>query len=504
MKIFPAPKIRELDAFTIQNEPVASIDLMERAALTFAKWMQEKYPDENCPLYFFCGSGNNGGDGLAVARILQQRFYNCSVFLVSTGGEMSADCQTNLQCLEKMRSVPIQKIETENDFPVPPENAILIDAIFGSGLNRPLEGLPARLIERLNSLPNERVAIDIPSGLFADRHTTGLAFKAQRTLTFELPKLAFFLAENQDETGDWEVCCIGLDKKFIESQTTDFQTIEPDFLKSFLKKRKKFDHKGTYGHALMIAGSYGKVGAAVLAAKACLRSGCGLVTVHAPRSAYEILQISFPEAMVSVDSHQFVFCEVPNLNKYQAVGAGCGLGNSHMTEEALAELLEQCKLPLVLDADALNLLSKNQHLLQKLSPDTILTPHPKEFERLFGKTENDFERLELLRQKAAELNCFIALKGAYTCVATPEGKCFFNTTGNPGMGTGGTGDVLTGMLTGLLAQGYTALQACLLGVYLHGLAGDIAAQNTEQEALLASDLIACIGKAFAQLHESKA
>lgn len=496
MKILSASQIRKLDQATIQNEPISSIDLMERASETFVNWFIKTFPNTDRNIQIFCGIGNNGGDGLAVARLLCQRFYKVQVFCCNISTKTSEDFAKNLARLPKRQALELLEIQKEDSFPKLPSNGIVIDAIFGSGLNRPVQGYWADLILYLNKTAKTIVAIDIPSGLFADQATTSTHLQADYTFSFELPKLAFFFPQNQHSLGEWTTKSIGLDADFIKKTETSYHYITPKIIKSILKKRHKFDHKGTYGHALLIAGSYGKVGAAVLAAKACLRTGAGLVSIHAPKCAYQILQISFPEAMVSIDEHDFYFSKIPDLKAYKAIGVGCGLGTENITYTALVELIKKSSIPLVLDADALNILSQHQEFLKQLPNHSILTPHPKEFERLFGKTANDFDRNQLQREQAKKLQVYIILKGANTCIATPEGDCYFNSTGNPGMGTAGTGDVLTGMITGLKAQGYSSLEASLLGVYLHGLAGDLAVAKTGQEALLASDVIAHIGQAF--------
>ena len=499
MKILSVAQIKELDAYTIAHEPIASIDLMERASLVFVKWFVEQFPNQDVPVHIFCGTGNNGGDGLAVARLLHQRFYNINVWLCKISEQTSPDFQTNLERLPKRAELQIQTVA--HGFPLPelPQGAILIDAIFGSGLNRPVTGYWAHLIEHLNNQNIIRIAIDIPSGLFADQHSTGVCLKAKQTLSFEIPKLAFFFPENQDFVGDWAVEGIGLSQDFIAKTESPFHYIDSAFAKSIFHKRQKFSHKGTFGHALLIMGSYGKVGAAILAARACLRSGVGLVTIHAPKCAYPILQMSVPEAMISVDRHEFYLSEIPKTEKYQSIGIGCGLDVKKTSGEALEDLLENGDKPVVLDADALNLIARNKKLLAKIPKESALTPHPKEFERLFGATANDFERNDLQRQQAQTLGIYIILKGAHTSIACPDGHCYFNSTGNPGMATGGSGDVLTGIITGLLAQGYAMRDAAVLGVYLHGLAGDLAAETIGQNALIAGDLIQYLGKAFGKL-----
>ena len=499
MKIFTADQTRELDAYTIDHEPIASIDLMERASLTFVHWFVNKFPDHDIPVHVFCGSGNNGGDGLASARLLQQRFYNVTVWFCKISENPSPDFQANWDRLPRRTELQIRTIEKGAPLPDLPENVIAIDAIFGSGLNRPVEGYWADLFQHLNEQNITRVSIDIPSGLFADQHSEGACMHADFTFSFEMPKRAFFFPENQNIVGEWSFESIGLHPDFITKTDTPFYYIDIIFAKKLLHKRQKFNHKGNFGHALLIMGSYGKVGAAILAARACLRSGVGLVTIHAPKCAYPILQMSIPEAMVNIDRHEFFLSEIPKLSAYKAIGVGCGIDQKRSSAEALEELLERSPIPLVLDADALNLISKNQKLVKKIPKNSILTPHPKEFERLFGATKNDFERNELQRTKARELNIYIVLKGAHTCIACPDGSCYFNATGNPGMATGGSGDVLTGIITGLLAQSYTPFEAATLGVYLHGLAGDIASEELEQEALIAGDIVQYLGRAFKKL-----
>ncbi len=499
MKILLAHQVRELDAYTIQHEPIASIDLMERAALAFVKWFQQRFPDTDRPVHIFCGPGNNGGDGLAVARLLHQRLYPITVWICDANTEQTPDFQINMQRLPQKSDLQICTIKPDEVLPTLPAQALLIDAIFGAGLNRPLSGFWARLITHLNEQALTRIAIDIPTGLFADQHTTGVSLHAHYTFSFEMPKLAFFFPENQHIVGEWHYESIGLHPNFIAKVDTPYYYIDITIAKQLHHQRQKFNHKGNFGHALLIMGSYGKMGAAILAARACLRSGVGLATIHAPKCAYPILQMSVPEAMVSIDRHEFYLSEIPSLKPYRSIGAGCGLDQKKTSCEALALLLEQSALPIVLDADALNMISKEQKLLDKLPQGSLLTPHVREFERLFGKSTNDFERHELQRQQAQELGVYIILKGAHTCIATPEGNCYFNATGNPGMATGGSGDVLTGILTGLLAQQYSPLEAALLGVYLHGLAGDLAAATIGQDALIASDLIEYLGKAYLAL-----
>ena len=472
---------------------------MERASRAFTERFTTHYPDTDRPVYVCCGTGNNGGDGLVIARLLYQRAYPITILRCHVSEQASEDFATQWERLPTRDAIEVLNIHPDDPLPTLPEETLLIDALFGTGLSRPVRGYWARLLEHLNQMQLTRVAVDVPSGVFTDRHTDGVSFRAHQTLTFQLPKLAFLLPENTDRIGDWEILDIGLSTAHLAQLETNHYLLTETEVGSLLKRRGKYDHKGTFGHALMVCGSHGKVGAATLSARAALRSGAGLVTIHAPRCAYDILQISFPEAMVRTDQHQTCITEVGSVDSYAAIGVGCGIGTNELTHVALLDLLQRSQQPLVIDADALNLIAHHEELLAAVPANSILTPHPKEFERLFGDSQNDFARLRTLRQRAQKHRIIIVLKGGTTVIATPEGQLFFSDSGNPGMGTGGTGDVLTGILTGLLAQGYTPTCAARLGVYLHGLAGDLAAERLEQEALLASDVIAHLGTAIGRL-----
>ncbi|HFC00298.1 MAG TPA: NAD(P)H-hydrate dehydratase [Phaeodactylibacter sp.] len=503
MKILTAQQIRECDAYTIQHEPILSIDLMERASSVFVNWFLRKKMSTSLPIYIFCGKGNNGGDGLAIARLLQQEFYSVEVFICEIGRTSSPDFSTNLKRLPSFQGIKVNKIKENNTFPKLEKKGILIDAIFGSGLNRSVEGYWGQLLEHLNQQNQTIIAVDIPSGVFANQPTNGISIHADFTFSFEVPKLAFLFPENENRVGEWSVGSIRLHPDFLEKIKTPYFFLQKNNVKSILKKRKKYAHKGNFGHALLIVGSYGKVGAAILATRAALKTGAGLVTTHAPKLAYPLLQTTVPEAMVSIDENEFYFSKINDWEKYDAIGIGCGIGTETVTETALGIFLEKINQPIVLDADALNLISKNKKWLEWIPPNSILTPHPKEFERLFGKTKNSFNRNEVQRYFSKKHNIYIILKGAHTCISTPDGNCFFNSTGNPGMATAGSGDVLTGILTSLLSQGYNSLETSKLGVYLHGLAGDVALnENVTQESLIASDLIENIGRAGGTLRSS--
>ncbi|MEN7546672.1 NAD(P)H-hydrate dehydratase [Rapidithrix thailandica] len=497
MKILNAQQIKELDAFTIRHEPIASIDLMERASGQFADWFIQKFPN-NTPVLIFCGVGNNGGDGLAVARMLCQAQFNVEVMVVRFSEKTSEDFQVNEQRLNKL--ITIQNIHSEEDIPLIEEGVVIIDAIFGSGLSRPIDGFTAQLVRQINHSQATVISIDTPSGLYCSSNNSDThIIEADYTVSFQLPKLSFLLPQNQRFTGTWELVEIGLDPEFIEQCETSYHFITSEDASHLLKKRKKFSHKGHYGHALLLAGSFGKMGAALLSAKATLRTGVGLLTCHLPLCGYSIMQTALPEAMCSIDHHEHYITEVPSLAKINAIGIGPGLNQHVSTIHVLEKLIQEAKQPLVFDADALNILAEHKYLLKQVPENSILTPHPKEFERLAGETINDYDRLKLLQEFVIECNVIVVLKGAHTAIALPNGSIYFNSTGNPGMATAGSGDVLTGIILSLLAQNYTPDHAAILGVYLHGLAGDLARETEGEEALIASDIVEYLGEAFAVL-----
>ncbi len=504
MKILSAKQIREADAYTIEHEPVSSLQLMERAAAECAGWLAHTF-GEAPPYYIFCGMGNNGGDGLAIARLLRDNGYNVHAYIVHHSATASEDHTANLE-----RFPAVQHIHALPEFPVTGEAGIIVDAIFGTGLSRPVEGWTAGILHKINDLGTKHtiVSIDMPSGLMADESSLhSPCVHARYTLSFEFYKLAFMLPENAARAGRVEVLRIGLHPDYIEKVQTPYHLTDERIVRTIYQPRDPFAHKGTYGHALVIAGSHGKMGAAILATKACLRAGAGLVSVHVPQCGYDILQSTVPEAMcVTDDEIKFSsqFHEPFRLHQapaYAAIGIGPGIGTHTATAGALEKLLQAYHKPMVLDADALNIISAYPALLAKIPENSILTPHPKEFERLFGATANQFDRLRLLSERAVELRLYILLKGRYSAMACPDGSVYFNPTGNPGMATGGSGDVLTGMLTGLLSQGYAPKAALLLGAWLHGLAGDQAVTDISEEALVAEDIVYYLGQAWLNIQK---
>jgi hydroxyethylthiazole kinase-like uncharacterized protein yjeF len=424
--------------------------------------------------------------------------YKVEVFVIRFSDKSYDNFKVNEQRLLQLNPTVIIDVKDEKNFPPVNQNDVVIDAILGTGLSKPAEGLVAACIRHMNRSGATVIAIDMPSGLYADESSDPVdaIVQAKHTISFQAPKRAFMFAENYPYVGEWEILDISLDKKFIEALPSGYFLIDPELIKKNLKPRPKFSHKGMFGHALLVAGSAGKMGAAVLAARACTRSGAGLLTVHVPTCGYEIMQTSVPEAMVEIDPDQDFFSSDIQLEKFNAVGIGCGIGTAKKTCEAFKKLLASTRIPCVLDADAINILSLDKELLDQLPENSILTPHQKEFERITEKAKNDFHRHELQIEFAKKHKVYIVLKGAHTCIACPDEKIYFNNTGNPGMAKGGTGDVLTGMILSFLAQNYSPQQSCVLGIYLHGLAGDIAAEKMSMQSMTASDLIENIGEAF--------
>ncbi|HEX6223295.1 MAG TPA: NAD(P)H-hydrate dehydratase [Chryseolinea sp.] len=493
LKILSTNQIRELDAYTIQHRPISSIDLMESACRAIYTWFNEHY-NPTCKIGVVCGTGNNGGDGLGVARLLNDAGYNVQVWIIKGSMPESQDFKVNLERLNGKLEIAYVADKISSD--AFQQCDVLLDAIFGSGLSRAPQGIYAAVIDGLNEVSIPKIAIDIPSGLMADTPSDGVIVKAKYTLSFQVPKLAFLFPANHAFVGHWVLLDIGLHKEFLKKvETKYFYFVQKD-VRRILRVRSKFDHKGKFGHALLIAGGLGKMGAAVFASRAALRSGLGLLTVHVPASGYSIIQSSVPEAMASVDENADFFSSPPALSSFSVIGIGPGLGQSERTVEGFKKLLMLRKIPFVIDADALNILAANRDFLQSIPEGSILTPHPKEFERLVGEWKNEFERLEKQQKLAADLKSVIVLKGANTSIASPDGTVYFNSSGNPGMAKGGSGDVLTGILTGLLAQQYSAIEAAQLGVFLHGFAGDLAAYEMGMNSLIPSDLIKFLPEAF--------
>ena len=506
MKIFTTAQIHELDKYTIEHEPIASLNLMERAARALTQAVTQEWP-ATMPIVIFAGPGNNGGDALAMARMLTEHNYQVSVYLFNISGQLSADCAANKQRLQNTRGLKnFIEVSMEFDPPVLDSNTLVIDGLFGSGLNKPLAGGFASLVKYINSSQAKVVSIDVPSGLMTEDNTYNVRaniIRATTTLTLQQPKLSFLFPENQQFVGQLRVLDIKLSKEGMDKIEASFTIVEESDVRERLLDRSPFAHKGQMGTSLLIAGSYGMAGAAILASKACMRSGAGKVVVNTPRRNIPILQVSVPEAIVQPGSEETIYAETVDTEDYQAMGIGPGLGQSEQTAIALIAQLRRTQCPIVVDADAINILANHRAWLQQLPKDIIMTPHPKELDRLEGHSADSYERLTKARNLAERLKGYVILKGHYTAICCTDGHVMFNSTGNAGMATAGSGDVLTGILTGLLARGYKPQDACLVGVYLHGLAGDLAARELGEESLVASDIISHLGKAFCELRSSE-
>jgi NAD(P)H-hydrate epimerase len=501
MKIPASHQIKGVDTYTIEHEPISSAYLMKRAADTVAAWVAEHAPF-NASVKVLAGSGNNGGDALVVAQRLSEAGFSVECFLFNQTQKLSPDCTFYKEQIGNGTSLHFKEVTNSGFLPELKSSDWVIDGLFGTGLNRPLEEPFTSLIRHINNSGATVVSIDIPSGLFGEdnrQNNPEHCIHATYTLSFQFPKLAFLFAENNKVVGDWQVLPIGLHPQAIEKCQTAYTFATCEEMAQLLKSRDRFAHKGTFGHALLAGGSKGKMGAVVLAAKSCLRSGVGLLTVHIPASGNDILQISVPEAMTIPDEGENFITSVQPGEKIDAVGVGCGMGTSAEAAQALHQLLQACEKPMVIDADALNILAQHPEWIKLIPAKSILTPHPAEFDRLSGKSTTGYERLEKARDFAVKNKITVVLKGAYTAIINTSGEVSFNSTGNPGMATAGSGDTLTGILLALQAQGYNAFEAARLGVFLHGMAGDIAARTIAFESITAGDITANLGCAFNEL-----
>ena len=485
LNLLTSSQTREADKYTIEHQPIPSIDLMESAASAFVSVFIEEFPDYDNVISIYCGTGNNGGDGLAIARLLREQGYeHIFVRIARFNDSSSADFETNYQRI-KLTNIPVTEI-SETEFST--EDAdVIIDALLGSGLNKSLAGNWKTLADNLNSLEKIVIAVDIPTGFpsegIIDPEAT--VVKADLVITFQRPKINFFFPESEKAMNRFKVVNIGLDEPFIQSQESCWKLLLEEDIREILKPRKQFSHKGTYGHALIVAGRKETMGAAILCAEACLHTGAGLTTACIPAEGLTALNKRSPEIMALLRDASFSFSD---LQKYTSIAAGPGLGTDEVSAGLVKNLLDQFSKPMVIDADALNILATNPGWISKLPHDSIITPHVKEFDRLFGHHNNWWQRLETAKELASELNIFIVLKNRYTFIISPNKQIFINPTGSPAMASGGMGDVLTGMIVSFMAQGYEPLQAAMLGIYIHGLCG----QEHEGYVCTASELIKAI------------
>ncbi len=497
MYVYSAEQIRKWDAYTIAKTPIKSIDLMEKAALTCCRWIEQHF-SKTRPLVFICGPGNNGGDGLCMARHLLIKDYQLSVWLYEAGG-LRGDALEQLERLE-LQPFTVNRIKTEHDFPSISAHSIVVDALFGTGLSRPLEGLPAKLVAHINSFEQTVISIDMPSGLPTDTMAINeFVVNATYTLSFQCPKFSFFLQEHTSIIGNWQLLDIGLLPAFTEKESSRYTYLGKQFMQTIKPKiRQKHAHKGNFGHACIAGGSLSMMGAVLMSLSSCLKSGVGLLTAAVPEEGFCAINTTIPEAMCAEKEQwmQHAFYE-----KKTAVAVGMGWVHHEFNGRILKWLLSNCTMPLLIDATALNILAQNKDWLA-LRPKgavTILTPHIGEMHRLIGPCANSIERMEKTKNFASTHQVVVVLKGAYTQIVTPGGLIYFNSSGNPGMAKGGSGDALAGLLVGLLAQGYGAVEACLLAVYVHGSAGDIAARHFTQQGMTVTNLIDSIPEAWKQL-----
>ena len=504
MKILTAEQLKEADRITLEKQEITSNELMERAAGLVYEEIHKRLQNADIPIKIFCGIGNNGGDGLVIGRLLIHQGYDVTIYVVNYSDQRSKDFLINYDRVKNMTKKWPVLLKSEDDFPEIKVGDFVVDAIFGLGLNRPLVDWVANLVRHINKSGAFVLSVDMPSGLMADKPSEGGDFivRANYTISFQAPKMAFYLPDTAEYVGELQILEIGLDREYLKEITAAAQLISREEARVLYRPRNKFSHKGTYGHALMIGGSYGKIGSICLASTAALRAGAGMVSVFVPKCGYEIIQSSLPEAMVLTDENEKHLSNIEFDLDPAVIGFGVGVGTGDETVSAFKELLKKNKKPMLIDADGLNILSKNKEFLKFLPEGTVLTPHPKELERLVGKWKDDFEKLKKVQEFVKEYKIILVLKKAYTFTITPEGM-YINTSGNAGMATAGSGDVLSGVISAFISQGYEPLRAAVLGVYLHGRAGDLAAEKLSYEGLIAGDIARHTGAAILDLFESK-
>lgn len=501
MKIFTSSQISIIDNYTIINEPICETDLIKRAARKLYEWLKTEINKKQL-IYIFAGPGNNGNDAIALTSMLASKDFYCNLYLIKSKTTKTALRRELVGEALYFGNVVVKEINLEKDIPEIPSDVVVIEGIFGTGLNRCAEGIYCPIIERINNSGARVISIDLPSGLFSEENATpekNAIIWANNTLTFEFPKLCMFFKEASPYIGKWEVLPIGLHSEIIEKTETNYFMLTEELIAKELNPREKFSHKGNFGNSLLIAGSYGMGGAAVLSAKGAMRSGAGLLTVHIPKLLYEIVQISVPEAICSVDLSESTFTGIENIDAFKAIAVGPGIGKSPETADGLRKLLKANKKPMVIDADALNIIASERDLINLIPEGSIITPHPGEFARLAGETENSYDAVIKQSEFSVKHKIVVVLKGAHTSVTTPEGEILFNSTGNPGMATAGSGDILTGVILALMAQGYSSKVAAIAGVFIHGMAGDIALETEGENSMIAGDIADSLGAAFKRI-----
>ncbi|WP_353777666.1 NAD(P)H-hydrate dehydratase [Winogradskyella sp. 3972H.M.0a.05] len=500
MKIFSKEQIYQGDKLTAQRQNISSTELMERAGIQIFNWLHMRMQGAQVPIHVFCGIGNNGGDGLVVARHLVTHGYNVKTYVVNYSDKRSKDFLINYDRIKNTTKEWPELLTCEEDFPVIQKEDIIVDAVFGIGLNRQADDWVKALFTHFKNSKAFTLSIDVPSGLYTDKipEDENGVVQANYTLSFQSPKLVFFLPDTAKYTVQWEILDIGIDPEFLFTTVTEAELIGKYEVLSMYRPREKFANKGTHGHSLIIGGSYGKIGSVILASRAALVSGSGLVSSFVPKCGYTIMQTALPEAMVATDIDDNTITSIKHNIEADVIGFGIGVGTSKETVAAFEAFLGENKLPMVVDADGLNIIAKKKALAKLLPEQVILTPHPKELERLIGKWKDDFDKLKKAKSFSKRYKCILVIKGAHTVTVFGD-KLYVNSTGNPGLATAGTGDVLTGIITGLLAQGYEPIVAALFGVYLHGRSADIALEDFGYQSLIASNVIEYLGEAYIDL-----
>jgi len=504
MKIFSKEQIYNGDQITATKQNISSADLMERAGIQIFNWLHQRMQGTQVPIHVFCGIGNNGGDGLVLARHLVSHGYNVNTYVVNCSDKRSKDFLINYDRIKNVTKDWPMLLSCKEEFPIIGRDDIIVDAIFGIGLNRPADDWVKALFQYFRASKAFTLSIDIPSGLYTDKvpEDEDAVVWSGYTLSIQSPKLVFFLPDTAKFFVQWDILDIGIDTEYLLTTEADSELIGKFEILPLYKPRDKFSHKGNFGHSLIIGGSYGKIGAVTLASRAALSSGAGLISAYAPKCGYTVLQSSFPEAMVLTDVDKNIITDIDFNIEPTVIGIGVGIGTDNLTISAFEAFLKQNKQPLVIDADGINILSKKKSLLELLPKDTVLTPHPKELERLVGTWKDDFDKLNKVKEFSKKYNLIIVIKGANT-ITIYNDKLYVNSTGNPGLATAGSGDVLTGIITGLISQKYTPLEAAIFGVYLHGKSADIAIEDFGYQSLIASHIIEYLGEAYLDLFEQQ-
>ncbi len=500
MKILSAQQLSEADNTTIEKQNITSEQLMERAASLVFNEIHKRLRGAPIPIKIFCGIGNNGGDGLVVGRHLIQHGYHVTVYIVNYSDKRSKDFLANYKKIKEISKSWPQLIKKEDDFPEINTGDFVIDAIFGIGLSRPIEGWVAKLVNAINDSNAFVLAIDMPSGLFVDRipEKDAAVIKAGFTLSFQAPKLVFFLPETMDYVSDLQILDIGLDKEFIAELTSNNFLISKEEARELYRPRIMNSYKGDYGKVLIVGGSYGKIGSVLLTGTSSLRTGSGLVTLYIPKCGYTIVQTNLPEAMVLTDDNENILTSYPENFDADVVCFGMGAGTNEQSVAAFKKALQEIDKPMVIDADGLNMLSKNKDLLKLIPENSVLTPHPGELKRLIGAWNDDLDKLKKAKEFSKKYKVILVIKGAHTFTINKD-EIYVNNSGNPGMATAGSGDVLSGVITSLIGQKYDPVKAAVLGVYLHGLSGDLVSQDLGYEGLLSGDIAETMGSAFQEL-----